>query len=174
MELAVTARHYSCANNTDFGQMIAVLVRVDSEVNINQWNAKQISSDIVTRINNIYNRRIRDKDDRLLDEMFQLKLIGAKERQDVSLYFLCNQSEEVDRLEEMAKDGRLKEFAESFFNQLKIIQEEIKVTLKWKRDIFTRSRASIQGIIMILCTYIITGNNSNVMQCDEILQLRYY
>lgn len=141
------------------------MVRIDSKLkHINHLKTKETSAHIVTLINNIYNEIHGVKYERPLNEMLQLKLIGAKQRQDVSLYFLCNQSEEVDRLEEMAKDGRLKEFAESFFNQLKIIQEEIKVTLKWTPDIFTRSRALIQGIILTICTYcIITGRSCDAM-----------
>lgn len=127
------------------------MIRVDAKLKrAKHLDAKLLASSIVSQLKAVSKGAHGLIDLLTSEDSSRLKLIGAKESRDISLYFSCNQSNEIDLLERMAKEGNLEKSIEFLFNQLMKSEVRIKIELKWTSRAFARSREIIEGYFYAL------------------------
>lgn len=129
---------------------VIVVVRVDANLEGEGVNTSETEQDLVEQINSLISQRSSSERIRILQQVLQLNLIAAEQSHSISLYFLCILSNKIDQLEKFSEEGILKEMIESLFNELSKTPIRIKITLKWKADVFNRCRQTIQGYFIIL------------------------
>lgn len=132
------------------------MVCVDAKLQrTKHFDAKLLASNIVSQLKAVCKGVHGLVDLQTSQDSSQPKLIGAKESRDISLYFSCEQSREIDLLEQLAKDGNLEKSIESLFNHLMISEVRLKIELKWTSKSFARSREIVEGYFTLfsLCRW---------------------
>lgn len=120
---------------------------MDVKLDSDEGNVNEIEQNIVAQISDLLRNASLSESNHIWEQVLQLKLIGARQAHSVSLYFQCNQTHEVDHLEELATKGYLKKLIESLFSHLTEISNKIKLSIKWTSDVFNDCRLALQGNI---------------------------
>lgn len=124
--------------------LLLVLIRVDVDI-ATVADIDHTEHELVARISSLLSDVRLQGSKRVLEEVWRLQLVAARRSSSIALYFLCDQPDDVDRLERMATDGSLKRIIENLFNSLIDASAKIRVTLKTEK----LSRAFAQGRIVI-------------------------